>query len=70
MLQLKQYHQAAFYRTYLEIDDYGEDKHSRKQAHQIWQILAVEGLSKCTDLVAASGQQVEKGDYSPFKFSA
>lgn len=53
--------------TYLEIDDNSEDKDGGDQVHEVGEILAVECLSKGSDLVCAGGQQVEQCDDGTFE---
>ena len=45
--------------THLEIDDNGKDEDGGNQVHEVGEVLAVECLSKGSDLVCAGGQQVE-----------
>ena len=44
-----------------EADDDPKDEYRGAEAHQVGQVLAVEGLTQGTDLVLADGEQVEQG---------
>ena len=54
--------------THLEIDHHCEDEDGGDQIHEVGEILAVEGLSKGSDLVSACGQQMEQCDDGTFEF--
>lgn len=54
--------------TYLEIDDNSKDEDGGNQVHEVREILAVECLSKGSDLVCAGGQQVEQSNDGTFEF--
>lgn len=54
--------------THLEIDDNSKDEDGGDQVHEVGEILAVERLSKGSDLVCAGGQQVEQRNDGAFKF--
>lgn len=56
--------------AHLEIYHHHEDENSCHQVEQVWQVLSVERLAQPADLVVSSGEQVEQGDDSAFKFSA
>lgn len=52
---------------YLEVDDNGKHEHGGHHVHQVGQVLTIKRLSKPTDLVRASSQQVEECNHSSLK---
>lgn len=68
--KLKPDHQVSLWWvwTHLEIDDHCKDKDGGNQIHEIGEVLAVEGLSKGSDLVSACGQQMKQCNDGTFKF--
>ena len=53
-----------------EVDDDPKDEYRGAEAHQVGQVLAVEGLTQGTDLVLAVGEQAEQGDDGALEPSA
>ena len=48
--------------AYLEVDDNAKDEDGCHEAHEVGEVLPVEGFLDATDLVRARGQQVEESD--------
>ena len=49
-------------KTYLEVDDDEDDKHSCEQVGNIGRVLPVKGLLQGEELVGLRQQEVEQGD--------
>ena len=54
-------------RSYLEVDDDGEDEDGGEQVHQVGQVLSVEGFAKGAHLVVSGGDEVEESDDRPLE---
>lgn len=54
----------------LEVDNHSENEESSHQVHQVWKVLAVESLTKSTDLVRAGGEKVEESDDGSFELGS
>lgn len=56
--------------SYLEVDDHSEGNESGHKVHEVRQVLSIERLAECADLVVACRQEMEECDDSAFELSA
>lgn len=53
---------------YLKVDDNTKDDNCGQKVHEIWQVLAIEGLTKTAYFVLSRCQEMEKCNNGTFKF--